>query len=315
MSMNINELSAAQAFVQVVQTGSFAAAARLRGENPSSVSRAVVQLEKHINARLLVRSTRSVRLSEAGETNFQYALAMLQSQADAKEAIALLNAGKPSGTVRISLPVVFGEQLLAGLMQVFRHQYPDIQLQVDLSNKAAKLVEEGFDLALRVGYLADSALRVRRLGSIHRRVYVSKAYAHKYGIPKTPADLINHQTVATTQGTFSDWAFWCRKTGKPHPQIDVHSWFTCSSPTVLLSMVRNGLGVGRSAEWMVQTSAYANDLIEVLSEWRCEDPSLGGVPLYLVFPPGPVGQLPLKTRVVAEFVESIIPPVMRNNEG
>lgn len=312
MSNNLNELSAAQAFVQVVQTGSFAAAARLRNENPSSVSRAVAQLEKHLQTQLLVRSTRSVRLSEAGQVYYQYAVSMLQNQSDAKEAISLLNAGHPRGLVRISLPVVFGEQLLSGAMRTFHLRYPEIQLHVDLSNQQTKLVEEGFDLALRVGYLADSSLRTRKLGAINRKVYVSREYANKYGQPETPADLGNHKTlVFATRGVFSDWQFWCRKTGQPHPEVLVRSWFTCSSPTVLLSMIRNGMGVGRSAEWLIKASPFSDELIEVMPQWSCEDPQLGGVPLYLVFPPGPVGHLPLKTRVVAEFIEQLIPMVMR----
>lgn len=311
MGNNINELSAAQAFVQVVQVGSFAGAAQLRNENPSSVSRAVAQLEKHLQTQLLVRSTRSVRLSEAGEIYYQYALAMLQSQADAKEALNLLGEGKPRGMVRISLPVVFGEQLLSSAMLLFRQQYPGIDLQVDLSNQPARLVEEGFDLALRVGHLADSTLRLRRLGSIHRKVYASKTYLEKHGLPQAPSDLVSHHTLMfATRGSFSGWKFWCKKTGKPHPDVEIQSWFTCSSPNVILSMIRNGLGIGRGAEWMVKSFPYSDEFVEVLPDWGCDDPALGGVPLYLVFPPGPAGQIPLKTRVVADFIQNIVPSFM-----
>lgn len=316
MSNNINELSAAQAFVQVVRTGSFAQAAQLRGENPSSVSRAIAQLEKHLGAQLLIRSTRSVRLSEAGETYYHHAQAMLQTQLEAREAINLLSTGKPQGTVNLSLPVVFGEHLIAGVMHYFHQQYPDIRLKIDLSNRPVNLVEEEFDLALRLGYLSDSNLRVKQLTKVYRRVYVSKQYAEQHGVPKKPADLVNHKTLAfSQQGAFADWQFWCRKTGKPHPPLDLHSWFTCSSPSIVLTMIRNGFGVGRSAEWMVQASSFADELIEVLPQWQCEDPALGGVPVNLIYPPGPVGSLPLKTRVVSDFVVGVVSKMAQVRQG
>lgn len=307
MSNSFNELEAAKAFIQVVRSGSFAAAAKLRDENPSSVSRAVAHLEEHLQARLLNRTTRSVAMTEAGQIYLEYAEQMLEKQSSAREALTLLSTGKPRGLVKISMPVVLGEKVLADHMLRFRQTYPDIELQFDLSNRNAMLVEEGIDLALRFGKLEDSSLRAQRLMTIYRKIYASREYLEKHGTPKSPADLVKHQTLAfATRGAFSSWDFWNGKTGKKHEHLPIKSWLTCSSPTMILQMIRQGLGIGRSAEWMVMASDSKDELVEVLSDWHCDDPKTGGVPLYLVYPPGPASATPQKVRVVAEFIRELL---------
>jgi DNA-binding transcriptional LysR family regulator len=307
MSNSFNELEAAKAFIQVVRSGSFAAAAKLRDENPSSVSRAVAHLEEHLQVRLLNRTTRSVALTEAGGVYLEHAQQMLQTQSSAREALALLTTGKPRGLVKISMPVVLGEQVLLNHMERFRKAYPEIELHFDLSNRNALLVEEGIDIALRFGELADSSLRAQRLITIYRKVYASHAYLERHGRPLTPADLVNHHTLSYAQrGAFLSWDFWSSKTGKKHEPIPIKSWFSCSSATMILQMMGQGLGIGRSAEWMVNNSEFKNDLVEVLSDWRCEDPKRGGVPLFLVYPPGPANSIPQKVRVVSDFIRQVL---------
>lgn len=307
MSNSFNELEAAKTFILVARSGSFAAAAKLRDENPSSVSRAVAHLEEHLQVRLLNRTTRSVALTEAGEVYLEHAEQMLERQSSAREALALLTTGKPRGLVKISMPVVLGEKVLAAHMLRFRQAYPDIELHFDLSNRNAMLVQEGIDIALRFGELADSSLRAQRLTTIYRKVYASRSYLDQHGTPQTPADLVNHHTLSFAQrGAFSSWDFWNAKTGKKHEPVPVKSWLTCSSPTMILQMINQGLGVGRSAEWMVMTSDFKTDLVEILPDWRSEDPKGGGVPLYLVYPPGPASSTPLKVKVVSEFIRQVL---------
>lgn len=307
MSNNFNELQAAETFLLVANTGSFAAAAKLKGENPSSVSRAIAQLEANLNVRLLNRTTRQVRITEAGLIYRQHAQRMLDSQQAARDALTQLQSGQPHGLVRISLPVIVGEKILAPRLAEFHARYPDVQLQVDLSNRNAMIVEEGFDIALRVGLLQDSTLRARKIATIWRKLYAAPAYLEKHGIPQTPADLAAHQCIAFSQrGDLKEWEFWPKGVDLPVQKHRVTSWLTCSSPMMVVRAIQAGLGLGRSADWMLQGAIARGELVEVLPEWHCDNPATGGLPMFLVFPPGLGSQLSLKTRVVADFLEEIV---------
>lgn len=306
MSNNFNELQAAETFLMVVNTGSFAAAAKLKGENPSSISRAIAQLEAHLNIRLLNRTTRQVKITEAGEIYKIHAQRMLESQQEARDALTQLQSGNPQGTVRISLPVIVGEKILAPRLPEFHAKYPDVQLQIDLSNRNAMIVEEGFDLALRVGHLQDSTLRARKIATIWRKLYASPAYLEKHGVPQQPGDLVHHQCIAFSQrGDMKEWEFWPKGGDAPSQKHRVVSWLTCSSPMMVVRAIQAGLGCGRSADWMLQGALARGELVEILTDWYCDNPYQGGLPMYLVFPPGLSSQISLKTRVVADFLEEI----------
>lgn len=307
MSNNFNELQAAETFLMVVNTGSFAAAAKLKGENPSSISRAIAQLEVHLNVRLLNRTTRQVKITEAGEIYKLHAQHMLESQQEARDAITQLQSGNPRGVVRISLPVIVGEKILAPHLPEFHARYPEVQLQIDLSNRNALIVEEGFDIALRVGQLQDSTLRARKVATIWRKLYAAPSYLEKHGTPQVPADLVDHQCIAFSQrGDQKEWEFWPKNGAEPSQKHRVVSWLTCSSPMMVVRAIQAGLGLGRSADWMLQGALARGELVEILSEWYCDNPAHGGLPMYLVFPPGSGSQLSLKTRVVASFIEEIV---------
>ncbi len=232
---------------------------------------------------------------------------MLESQQEARDAITQLQSGQPHGTVRISLPVIVGEKILAPRLPEFHAKYPDVQLQVDLSNRNAMIVEEGFDIALRVGLLQDSTLRARKVATIWRKLYAAPAYLEKHGVPQTPADLVHHQCIAFSQrGDQKEWEFWPKNGAQPSQKHRVISWLTCSSPMMVVRAIQSGLGLGRSADWMLQGALARGELLEILSDWYCDNPATGGLPMYLVFPPGLSSQLSLKTRVVADFLEQIV---------
>ena len=307
MSNNFNELQAAETFLMVVNSGSFAAAAKLKGENPSSISRAIAQLEAHLNVRLLNRTTRQVKITEAGETYKLYARHMLENQQAARDALTQLQSGQPQGVVRVSLPVIVGEKILAPRLPEFHERYPDVHLQLDLSNRNALIVEEGFDIAVRMGPLQDSSLRARKIATIWRKLYAAPSYLEKHGVPKTPADLAGHQCIAFSQrGDIKEWEFWPRHGQGPSQKHRIASWLTCSSPMMVVRAIQAGLGLGRSADWMLQGALARGELVEILRDWYCDNPAHGGLPMYLVFPPGPGSRLSLKARVVADFLEEIV---------
>lgn len=320
MSNNFNELQAAEVFLKVLATGSFVEAAKALDENPSSVSRSVAQLEAHLGERLLTRTTRSIRITEAGQIYQHYAQTMLDSRTQARESLQTLRGGSPKGTLRISMPVIVGEQMMAKHLSEFHQMYPDLDLQIDLSNRNISIVEEGIDIAIRVGVLSDSSLRAQRVAGINRKVYASPDYLDKYGEPQTPQDLLNHRCIAFSQRqSVMDWQFWPSNGGKPAQgklsdevqavkpwSLSVKSWLTCSSPLMVLHAIQMGLGVGRSAEWMCRDVVAQGKLIEILKDWVCDPPGSGGMPVYLVYPPGPAGQVPLKTRVMTAFLKQFI---------
>jgi DNA-binding transcriptional LysR family regulator len=310
MSNNFNELQAAEVFLKVLAASSFVEAAKALGENPSSVSRSVAQLEAHLGERLLTRTTRSLRITEAGQIYQHYAQSMLDSRAQARESLQTLRGGSPKGTLRVSMPVIVGEQMMAKYLPEFHRLYPDLDLQIDLSNRNISIVEEGIDIAIRVGPMADSSLRAQRVAGIHRKVYASPEYLEKNGTPLSPEDLVDHRCIAFSQRqNIMDWQFWpTHQEGKEHQpwSLSVKSWLTCSSPLMVLQAIQMGLGLGRSAEWMCRDLVAQGKLVEILKAWVCDAPGSGGMPVYLVYPPGPAGQIPLKTRVMTAFLKQYI---------
>ena len=203
--------------------------------------------------------------------------------------------------------MIVGEKILAPRLPEFHAKYPDVQLQIDLSNRNAMIVEEGFDIALRVGPLQDSTLRARKIATIWRKLYASPAYLEKHGAPQTPGDLVHHQCIAFSQrGDLKEWEFWPKNGAQPSQKHRVISWLTCSSPIMVVRAIQAGLGLGRSADWMLQGPLARGELIEVLEDWYSDNPATGGLPMYLVFPPGLSSQLSLKTRVVADFLEQSV---------
>ncbi|HEX4855441.1 MAG TPA: LysR substrate-binding domain-containing protein, partial [Limnobacter sp.] len=252
-------------------------------------------------------------ITEAGEIYRLHAQQMLDSRQAARDAITQLQIGRPQGLVRVSMPVIVGEKILGPRLAEFHEKYPEVQLQVDLSNRNAQIVEEGFDIAVRVGPLQDSSLRARKISTIWRKLYASPAYLDRYGTPATPAELANHRCIAFSQkGEVREWEFWPKAGRQTSQKHRLNTWLTCSSPLMVVNAIRAGLGVGRSAEWMLGDILARQELVEILPDWLCDNPQQGGLPMFLVFPPGNSGQLSLKTRAVADFLEQIVKHEFRN---
>lgn len=307
MSTNFNELNAAETFLAVVYAGSFASAAERLRENPSSVSRAVAQLESRLGVTLFARTTRTMRLTEAGEVYRNHAERMLEARQAARDELTQLKHGQPTGEVRLTMPVVIGERLLAAALPQFYERYPGIQLHVDLSDRSAMLLEEGVDLALRVGLLPDSTYRARRVANMARHIYASPAYLAVHGFPQHPNELANHACITFIQSQDSQgWRFWSAAQTNHSMVVPIQSCLACSSPVLISQAIQAGVGIGRSAEWLVRKQVEQGLLVPLLSDWRCEPPNTEGLPVWLLFPPSSTAQLPLKVQVVADFLERVI---------
>src|SRR5258707_551765 len=193
--MDLNEITV---FTQVVQAGSFTAAARLLGMPKSTVSRKVSDLEERLNARLLQRTTRKLSLTDAGRTYFDYSVRIVNEIEAAERAVGSLQ-DRPRGLLRIT--VGLNSQWLAGIVTDFIKRNPEVQLEVLSTGRAVDLIEERFDLAIRAGVLPDSSLVARKLGNASWVLAATPGYLKKRRRPRVPADLKHHDCLVFGSGS------------------------------------------------------------------------------------------------------------------
>src|ERR1700722_4957616 len=203
----MDRIDAMQAFVAVADLRGFAPAARKLGVSPSGVTRLVAALEDHLGARLLQRTTRSVTLTDVGA---RYLERIRRILADIEEAdgSAQEERRRPSGGLSVSAPIGFGRLHVSPLMSAYLKRYPEVSGELRLSDRMINLVEDGVDLAVRIGHLADSSLVARQLGEMRRIVVASLGYLKQRGEPKTPGAIASHATIQFGAMTAPpDWRF------------------------------------------------------------------------------------------------------------
>ena len=181
-------------FVRVVEEGSFTNAARSLGMPKSTVSRQVARLEDRLGVRLLHRTTRSLRLSDAGQAYYERARRIVSDIKEAEEAVSSLQA-TPRGTLRITAPMQDNQPYLGAIVSSFLTKYPEVQVEVHMTNRLVDMVDEGFDVAIRGGVLKDSSLIARKLGSSRRMMVGSPAYLKANGTPSSASDLPKHAVL------------------------------------------------------------------------------------------------------------------------
>lgn len=194
------ELNSLQAFVKVVQTGSFTRAADALKNQKAYLSRVVTQLEKELGARLLERTTRSLSLTEIGREFFEHAVGILASVEDAQRAVQKAQ-GEPRGTLKLTCGVEFGMLSVTSWISGYMKQFPQVRVDADFTGRLVDIVHEGFDLAIRLGPLADSTLTARKLGELHYGLFASPEYLARCGEPAEPADLSVHASLAFAAGS------------------------------------------------------------------------------------------------------------------
>lgn len=192
-------------FVRVVQSGGFSAAARALAMPKSSVSRQVSALEQRLGTPLLRRNTRSLSLTEAGDTFYQRASRII-AEAEATEAEAIAGAGEPRGLLRITATVGFGQAVLQPILADYLARFGDVRIEAYLTDQRINLIRDGFDLAIRMGTLDDSELAARKLGAFDRVVCASPDYVQRRGAPATPDDLTEHDCLIIDR-SLATWRF------------------------------------------------------------------------------------------------------------
>ena len=291
----MDEFARIQTFIKVVESGSFSAAAR-HDSSISSVARQVKSLEDELGVRLLNRSTRSLSLTEPGRAFYERVSAIARNLSNAKsEAKSFQESVK--GTLRVSLRVSAGTTIIVPALPALLEKYPELSLDISLTDERQDLVANNIDVAVWMGELPDSEVVARRLSPMQRIVCGSPAYFKRHKVPKTPADLRRHNCILFTARSFGNvWKF--TKDGQPE-EIEVRGTVRSSNGLVLLSAALAGLGVIVVHEWMVRYDLSQGRLMKVLSDYTV-NPAPIEAELFAVYP-NRVG-LSRKVRVFVDFL-------------
>lgn len=273
----MDRLHAMRVFVRIADTGGFAEAARQLHLSPPAVTRAVAALEDVIGARLLTRTTRSVKLTEAGKRYVEDCRRILADVEEA-EASAAGSFARPTGMLTVTASVLFGQIYVLPIMMAYLDLYPDVAGRLLFLDRVTNLVDEGIDVAIRIGQLPDSSYSAIRVGSVRRVICGSPDYFARHGVPRAPADLVQHRLIAATGAwTSLEWRF-----GQDHRQIvHVRPALFCNANEGAIRAARAGWGLTRVLSYQVGPDLLHGGLQTVLDDF--EEPPL---PVHVVHPEG-----------------------------
>jgi DNA-binding transcriptional LysR family regulator len=281
------DLEDLRTFVEVADAGGLTPAARRLGLSKSIVSRRLVRLEEELGVQLLSRTTRGTALTEAGATFREHAARVAAELDAARETLS--PSGDVRGRLRISAPLSFGPTHLAPVLAELARRHPELQVHAAYADRFVDLVGEGFDAAVRVGYLSDSNMVVRRIAPIRGKFVASPAYVEAHGAPKTPEDLVHHE--ALMQGT-EPWRL--MSNGKA-ATVRVHGRFKADNGAALVAAALAGIGISMVPDFLTDAHIASGALVPVLVD---HPPPEAG--LFVLRPPGDFP--PRKVRALIEIL-------------
>jgi DNA-binding transcriptional LysR family regulator len=258
----MDHLGAMRVFVSVARLQSFSEAARRLRLSPSVVTRTIAQLEDGLGLTLLLRTTRSLRLTERGELYLASCQQILQDLDDAERRVRGEDA-EPRGALKIAAPVVFGRLHVLPIVNRLLRDHRDITVQLTLSDRYVHLVEEGVDVAVRIGELTDSSLVAVKLGAVSRVVVGSPGYLKERGVPQSPAELGGHDIIVLEGlGTTDEWRF--HAGGKP---VRLEPRLVVNSVDASIAAAEAGIGITRALSYQVRTPVIAGRLTPILQQF------------------------------------------------
>ncbi|MDB5364630.1 MAG: LysR family transcriptional regulator [Rhodospirillales bacterium] len=295
----MDQLSAIRAFVRVVETGSFTKAAEVLRTPKPTLTKLVQQLEAHVGAKLLNRTTRRVGVSSDGAVYYERAIRVL-SDVDELDGSMTTSQAAPKGRLRVDMSTPVATHILIPALCDFHQRYPDIQLEITVTDRAIDLIGENVDCVIRGGELADQNLIARRIGDLHFAVCAAPSYLERHGAPEHPSELDdkNHYTVA----------YLMARTGRPYPwqfvkgedRIDVQGRYfvAANDAQVYVAAGLQGQGVIQAPTFMVQDHLRSGALVQVLPDWHVEN-----LPMHIVYPPN--RYLSNRLRVFVDWVAEL----------
>ena len=272
----MDRIDAMQAFVAVADLQGFAPAARKLRLSPSAVTRLIAALEDRLGARLLQRTTRSVTLTDAGRRYLERARRILADVEEAERA-AEGERTRPSGRLVVSAPVGFGRLHVGPVMAAYLRRHGEVSAELRLEDRVVNLVEDGIDLAVRIGLLADSSLVARHVGEMRRLVVASPGYLKRHGEPATPAEIAGHQTIQFGAGAATgEWRFVAQ--GREF-RLNIAPRFACNVADAAIQYAEQDGGLTRVLAYQAADAIRRGTLKVVLQEF--EQPAL---PIHIVYP-------------------------------
>ncbi|MCY1167451.1 LysR family transcriptional regulator [Sphingomonas echinoides] len=261
----MDRLHAMEVFVRVVETGSFSAAARDLRIGQPAVSKLIAALEDRLQVRLLVRSTRHLHPSEAGQAFYERARRTL-TEADEADSAARGEGARLEGRLRVCASVTFARLHIVPKLGAFIDAHPNLSVDLVMDDRYIDLLEENIDVALRAGELSNSSLTARKLATCERYVVASPAYLERMGTPATPIDLLAHTAIVYTQGLVAEeWRF-RRDTADTSVRIPTRLSFSAAEG--VREAVIGGLGLAISSRWMMEPELASGTVVPVLTEWK-----------------------------------------------
>ena len=283
-----------QLFVEVAKARSFRRAADVLGMPNSTVSRRISELERDVGLRLFNRTTRRVELTDVGRAYFENCERIIEDAQTAHQALMDMHT-KPSGVIRVSMPVDFSIVFLTQLLADFGLLYPNIQFELDLTPASADVVGDAVDVSIRMREPTEQNVIAKRLATLQIELYASPAYLKSNGVPSSPQDLLNHECLRMRD---SPWVL-RRTDGSGEEAVPVTGQFVANNAGYLRGLALRDHGIVMSAKKMVQPDLDAHTLVRVLPDWRMHDVSiyaLTGTRL-----------LPSKVRMLVDYLAKHLP--------
>lgn len=281
------------AFVRAVETGGFSAAAREMGLTPSALSKLVTRLEDRLGARLLQRTTRRLQLTAEGEAFYARAKPILSAMDEAEAEVAEAGAS-PRGMLRLYCGSTFGTHQLAPAIPRFQARHPGVEIDITISDQPLGAMQEGVDLAIRIGPLVESSLVARRICNLERVICAAPGYLAQHGTPRTPDDLQQHNCLwITSLPALRRWPF---DTDDGIRVVHVGGNVATNNADTLLQLALAGVGITRLVDVVVAEAIRNGSLVPILTDWHHVEP----VPLFATYPSG--RNLSPKVRAMVEFL-------------
>ncbi len=260
----MDRIACMQSFVRAIEMNSFSAVAREQKTTQPTISKQIAALEKYLGVQLLTRSTTHLSLTEEGKKYYQYCQQILETIAEAEAS--LTEKERATGILRLGCPVLFGQMQIVPRLKAFMTRYPDVKIDLMMTDRFVDIVEDGLDLLIRIGNRLDSSLIGHRIGTTRRVTVATTGYFEQAGEPQTPDDLVDHDCIVYTHlSTGNEWHF---QGTDGTIKVQVGGCFQTNSSVAIRAAVLSGLGIAVAPVWMFGDEIYRGDLKIVLQDYQ-----------------------------------------------